>query len=547
MKAKQAMWSKQWSAFGAALLLCLGWTAGCGAVHSEDSGETHFLVTCGADTCEAGFECLCGACTRSCTADASCGSLPGHAACVEQADGCGAVFTCEVECTSDTDCKGVSSDHHCVDGACRAGAPPTPTSCAPGCDSVYGFPEDPGRGVDLTRRVTLGCACGMEPDLMHCVRRADGRLLLVPWQDFEASEPLAQCTPDEAARLSSSTDFASCAERPPAVCSAADYCKHVDCGGPQFDENGCVRQACERDADCADDEACTHVDSIDQQFCYTGPTGCECGGLLNIPPPGDFCAPRPPLGELCDGSSTVRLMEHSGGGFLSEGQYFMQPYGSSVFVVLGTCDYYALGTSGDWRAGHLSATEADSLSSSVDYERMPEFGRYRDNESCPDAGAQYLQAPGSWTMCTCGCGDDAPTGLSMALASASSAGEMYGTTGPIMMSDAVTVVALPGDRTPEAAPENPPGWPIDTPLADLVHAGDGAIMADEGTRITDAGDVAALRALRTAAKQGSTPGDGLFTFVRGPDDSVYGVLIRDDLPDDVAASVDTLLAELSDE
>lgn len=542
MKARHAMWSKHWSAFGAALLLLLGWTVGCGAVRSESSGETHFLVTCGPGTCDDGFECLCGACTRTCTTDASCGNLPGLAACVQQPDGCGAPVTCDVECASDADCNGVSARHRCVDGACRAGTPPATTGCAAGCDTVYGYPEDPGRGVDLSRQVALGCACGTEPDLVHCVRRTDGRLLLVEWPDFQPSEPLAECSAEEAERLSASSDFASCALRPSAVCSKEDYCTHVECGGPQYDENGCARKSCKGDADCSADEACTRVESPDQQFCYMTANGCQCASLTNIPPPASFCAPRPPLGELCDGSNTVRLMEHAGGGFLADGQDFLEPYGSSVFIVLGTCDYYAQGNSpSEWRTGHLSDAEAESIANAVQYQRMPEFGTYRDNESCPDAGSQYLQAPGSWTMCTCGCGDDAPDGLTMALGAASDAAEMYGTAGPAMTGGAVSVVALPEDRVGEAAPAETRAWPLDVALADLVPASQGALMPDDGTRITAADDVAALRALRTSG------GDGLFTFVHDADGAVYGVLVRDELPDDVAAAVDALVAELSDQ
>jgi hypothetical protein len=551
MKEKQAMKPEPKRVpWVAAILLALGLAFACGESEHAGSGETHFLARCSEDSCGAGFECLCGVCSRPCATEASCAGLPGAATCVEQADACGAPIACDVGCTNDADCASVGADHRCEAGACRAGEPAPAVGCAEGCETVFGTPEDPALGaVDLSRQVAIGCACDAEAragldGVKHCVRRADGRLLLVPWVDFTQSEPLSECTPDETARTTASTDFAACAVRPRAACSVDAFCDANGCGGPEFDENGCARPTCETNADCAPTDECTLVESVSVGTCQTYGGACQCGGIL-LDGQGSFCVPRPPLGELCDGSNDVRLLVHSGGGFVEDSYAFMNPYGDSVFVVLGTCEYYSLASDpGEWRTGTLSESEAQALAQSVAFERMPEFDAFRDLESCPDAGAQYMQTEGAWVMCTCGCGDGAPAGLTDALSAASAATTAYAAEGTPMEGGAVRVVARPEAEVPTAAPMTTPAWSLSFALEDVLLSGNAGVVVDAGLRIDDASDVTELRRLRREFPAENTFSD--YVFVHDTDGAVYGILVRDELPPSVAASVDALRSELAE-
>ncbi len=540
---RRAMW-------GAAILLALGLAFACGESSGADSGETHFLNRCSENTCGAGFECLCGVCSRACGMGVTCDGLPGAAACVEQPDSCGAPIVCDVGCTSDAECASVGANHRCEAGACRAGEAPPVAGCGEGCETVFGYPEDPALGgVDLGRQVAIGCSCDAsinpsdEPP--QCQRRADGRVLLVPDVDFTPSEPLADCTPDEAVRVSTSTDFAGCSERPRAVCSVDAFCDQTGCGGPEFDENGCVRQSCENDGDCAPTEQCTAVESVTTSSCQTYAGACQCGGILLPGPPGAFCTPRPPLGELCDGSNEVRLFAHSGGGFVAESYAFVSLYGSSVLAVLGTCEYYAQSDGrGAWVHGTLSEAEAEALAESVAFERLPEFDAFRDGESCPDAGGQYLQTQGAAVMCTCGCGDDAPPGLTDAMSGAAEAMTDLAAQGEALSGGSVTVVALVHTEVPETPPAETPEWTLGFSITEALIAGAGALDEDSGRRVDDAADVTELRRLRS-----EYPGENVFSdyvFVHDANGAVYGILVRDELPAAVAASLDALEGELDE-
>jgi hypothetical protein len=101
------------------------------------SSETHFLLRCDDDSCGAGLECLCGACTKPCTADSSCRSLGETARCAASVGACDEAETCDVECQNNADCEALGSAHRCEQGRCRAPAiasgtpPPTPTTTPP--------------------------------------------------------------------------------------------------------------------------------------------------------------------------------------------------------------------------------------------------------------------------------------------------------------------------------------------------------------------------------------------------------------------------------
>ncbi len=47
----------------------------------ESGSESHFLERCDGDRCESGLECICGVCTRACTASSACADLDPPAMC----------------------------------------------------------------------------------------------------------------------------------------------------------------------------------------------------------------------------------------------------------------------------------------------------------------------------------------------------------------------------------------------------------------------------------------------------------------------------------
>src|SRR6478752_1333123 len=109
-----------WLLFAAAcFLLC------CASTSTDPTGgETHFLRACDASSaaCGRGLACLCGVCTLSCDAAASCADYPaaqclpsnGAAACEAPSE-----TRCDVPCGSDGECTAISAAHRCQQGRCR--------------------------------------------------------------------------------------------------------------------------------------------------------------------------------------------------------------------------------------------------------------------------------------------------------------------------------------------------------------------------------------------------------------------------------------------
>jgi hypothetical protein len=109
----------------------------------------------------------------------------------------------------------------------------------------------------------------------------------------------AGATGNAGAGGSGGDDFAECAQPPPSSCSRAETCAHLDCGGPEFDENGCARAACKADADCGADERCTDVMCITHGGCDTDMGSCMCAFLADCGQ-GDFCNPVASAGPRGD-------------------------------------------------------------------------------------------------------------------------------------------------------------------------------------------------------------------------------------------------------
>ena len=112
--------------FVVAVCAALAWGGGCSGRVSRGDGESHFLAMCSPD-CGAGLECICGVCTKACTAAEACTPLAGAAMCVDHA-GCSTPRSCDVVCSSDDDCM---KGYGCATGFCRYDMSSASTSGGP--------------------------------------------------------------------------------------------------------------------------------------------------------------------------------------------------------------------------------------------------------------------------------------------------------------------------------------------------------------------------------------------------------------------------------
>lgn len=514
----------------------------CGKVR-EGSGETHFLRYC-TDSCASGLECVCGVCTERCSDADACSQRASGAECVTSPAACGATQTsCDVACTSDAQCASISAQHRCEQGQCRTGEPLPPVTrpCPAGCSAVAGYPEDTARGcVDVGAPSEVACACGELASSSECRRRrSDASLWILPSGEL-AGDDWESCSSAESQRITRSCDFASCELGPPSLCSRGDTCAQIGCGGPQYDSDGCARVDCESNADCAGD-LCLTASLRNTSFCSYGADGtCNCAG-----PPvalsGSFCNPRgsgPPLGPLCDGSSDVRLAVHQSGGFVASETVFLRPYGRFLFVA-GSCEFYVgAGGDGSVRIGQLTAQEAEALSQDVSWSSLQTWSRFRDTESCPDAGFTTVQAPGAPVQCTCGCGPTAPSGLEAAISRSAGQIQLFSEKAPTGVTPSVRVVALPADSL--GIPEQTLfPWPLEWNISRILLS-DGALVASSGLEITDPDEVAVFRDLVVRNADAEVAAR---VSVADESGTAYVLLVRDELPEELRRSAEALLRQ----
>jgi hypothetical protein len=458
----------------------------------------------------------------------------------------GVASTCDVTCDADGDCAELGGGYSCVEGSCRKGEPPE--GCAPGCEPISGHPVNAAEGcLDLAASEVLGCSCGeIGPIAIGtvCRRRiSDGAVFSAPNRPLEEAAEFEECSEADRESAAISCDFSSCATPPASNCSLSDTCTQLTCGGTQFDENGCQREACEFDEDCADDEECVELGAIQVNPCDRSDGTCQCGGPA-IAIPGAFCNPKPPLmlGELCDGSDEVRLVMGSGGGFVDESYEFVSPDGEYVLID-GQCRYYVVGTDPSRiPSGTLDAAQADALAAGLGWQNFAAWTPYIDQESCPDAGSAYMIAPDVVLTCTCGCDMSAPAGLAAAMTEASiwrSTAYAEGT--PL---SGLTLRAVARLATLLSDPGDAPvlDWTLDIPLSDLLLPESEPYQRDSGISIDDPASIEALLALREASglfeDVAATPGG--YVFVEDDTGMRYGVLVRAELPGTLGAEVATL-------
>ena len=155
--------SSNWMAMrilGLVAIAVVAAAAGCGDSRDPNgSSETHFLRECSDSSCGAGLKCICGACTKECSADSSCRSLAEDATCMGNSGAsCFEQVTCDVECDADGDCAALSSAHRCEQGRCRA--PDSSTSSAGSAGRGGASGGRGGSGGGAARCGGPGCASG---------------------------------------------------------------------------------------------------------------------------------------------------------------------------------------------------------------------------------------------------------------------------------------------------------------------------------------------------------------------------------------------------
>jgi hypothetical protein len=115
-------------ALALACALPLAVAFGCGGdVKPVVGSETHFLTLCDDDSCPDGSQCICGVCTKTCSADGECEKLGANATCTplgpREAEGrCPAdeaPAMCDVGCLDTTDCRSLGASFRCEQGFCR--------------------------------------------------------------------------------------------------------------------------------------------------------------------------------------------------------------------------------------------------------------------------------------------------------------------------------------------------------------------------------------------------------------------------------------------
>ena len=235
--------------------------------------------------------------------------------------------------------------------------------------------------------------------------------------------------------------------------------------------------------------------------------------------------------EICDGSDDIRLGLWNDGGQVDVSSKFTNPFGFSFAFVDGHCRYYAsVDTMTGIASGMLDATDAASLARDIGYAQIAKFSQHYD-QGCPDAGASRIGDGAHAFGCSCGCDDDAPTGLAEAEAASHTWIERFAKQGK-PLGGAVRVAAVNG--TVVSSPM-PLAWPLDRAIADFVIPGM-TFTVDSGLVIDDAMDAAALRTLRSRMAA-VMPGYAKIAIMDGA--LSYTLFVRDELPPDVDAAAHT--------
>ena len=222
---------------------------GCASSVTEPDSETHWLKSCAANAdCASGLSCVCGTCTRTCTAD-GCSDLGATAKCLTPtpsvaATSCATPPTtaiCTAACTADADCAARGSALHCIGRACLVGA---------------GAPVRDG-GSDASGDAAVRCRTDSD-----C--RAPG------------SDVPSTCVSDDRAWRCGPVEVGMpCTQD--ADCPKSDTCRPAALpdGGPGASRLVCVdAPVCTEDAQCREGEVCRRDPTVPTG--WAGPTGLVC-------------------------------------------------------------------------------------------------------------------------------------------------------------------------------------------------------------------------------------------------------------------------------
>jgi hypothetical protein len=279
------------AAFAAAVVVAIG----CSSSVAAPDSETHWLRTCKDDAdCNEGSLCICGTCTRACTAD-DCSSLgkgaicvaPAHAAFVE---GCGPstpLQVCSATCKRDGDCAPHGSALHCIGGACLAGAP----RCRSNSDCPKPGPSNVPWGCSFAYTIYRS-RCGPSPVATR-----------EPCLDDPDCGGGAVCqgnatTPDGGASSGVCVQGTSCTQD--AECAGGRVCRSSDSfvpAGEQGTNDFICRAPCSIDPDCSPTERCDTGGHCQPRTCSDCPSFFSCtNGVCSVPNcatdkdcPGGFC------------------------------------------------------------------------------------------------------------------------------------------------------------------------------------------------------------------------------------------------------------------
>jgi hypothetical protein len=188
--------------------------------------------------------------------------------------------------------------------------------------------------------------------------------------------------------------------------------------------------------------------------------------------------------------------------------------------------------------GTLSEAQAERLATAIGWSMIETWSATTDQPFCADGGTTTLRRPGASTSCDCGCNPMSSTAEKRdAIAAVWPWIDMLAGEGEPLPA---TVSAIAAEFIDGAM--GPLPWPLDRPMADvdlLIRDLDAISTPDViGARFDDPDEIRALRDLRAEARATNSS----IGFVQVTDGGVdYQLYIRDDLPDEIAASVAVLL------